>query len=285
MIFGNRQQHRFLRIFQPYNFINFITFLTLFVPASGFATDWQEEKGDHFIIYYQKDEPLIKEIKHKAEQYYTQIADDLGYARYSNFWQWERRAKIYVYPSLEEFQSQTGEKGWSHGLAVYSKREIYTYSAHEGFLDGILPHEITHLIFRDFVGLEGQVPVWLDEGIAQWEEPEKRKLARKVARWLVQHDKDYHLQDLTATDVRKLTDQMQVNYFYMQSVSVVDYLIRNFGGQRFTQFCRELRDGKKFNDALQAVYPSIESIYVLDMRWRDDVMKEESNLEIRFNDK
>jgi hypothetical protein len=184
---------------------------------------------------------------------------------------------------MQDFQKTTGGQDWVHGLAVYSKKEIHTYSTHEGFLDGILPHEITHLIFRDFVGLQGQVPVWLDEGIAQWEEPEKRMLARKVALWLVRNNKDYHLQDLTATDVRQLDDTMQVHYFYMQSVSVVDYLIRNFGGQRFTQFCRELRDGKKFNDALRATYPSIESIYDLDMRWRADVMKEDASVEVQFS--
>src|SRR3989338_3719211 len=151
----------------------FLVFVLVFLTAyrSAFATGWNELKGDHFIVYYQTDEKFARDVAHNAEKYYNRIADDLGYPRYSNFWQWDKRAKVYIYATDKLFREATGEAQWSHGVAIYSKKEIHTFIKSENFLDGLLPHEITHLIFRDFIGFEGEAPIWIDEGIAQWEEP------------------------------------------------------------------------------------------------------------------
>ncbi len=243
-------------------------------PVTGsllHAASWNELKGDHFIVYYEKDEAFAKQVVHSAETYYGRIADDLGYPRYSNFWQWDNRVKIYIYGTVEAFRKGTGEAEWSHGVAMYSKKEIRTYQSSDGFLDGILPHEITHLIFRDFVGLTGRVPIWIDEGVAQWEEPAKRALAIKVARWLIHTDKDLLLQDLTAKDPRAETDPEVVQHYYMQAISLVDYLIRKAGGKTFTEFCRALRDGKSLEEALRTTY-RIETQWDLQEQWKKDVM-------------
>src|SRR3990167_5332979 len=149
------------------------------------AQDWQQVKGDHFIVYYSKDAAMAKEVSKKAEIYYNKVATDLGYARHSNFWQWDKRVKIYLYATPEDFQKTTGQPAWSHGMASYMDKTIHAYETSEQFLESILPHEITHLIFRDFVGFEGQVPLWLDEGVAQWQEDAKRANARTFMRELV----------------------------------------------------------------------------------------------------
>ncbi len=238
------------------------------------ADSWYDIKGDHFIVFYKTDEPFARKTAHNAETYYERIANELGYARHSNFWQWEKRVKIYIYASLQEFQKDTGEPAWSHGVARYSSKEIHTFTGSEQFMQGLLPHEIAHLIFRDFVGMEGQIPLWLDEGVAQWQEPAKRAQARKYARYLIHRDKHYPIYDLTTTDVRTVKDEEKVHAFYMQSVSLVEYLVSTYGGNAFTVFCRELRDGKKFDEALRAAYPnSIEDLGDLDYKWRKYVME------------
>lgn len=251
--------------------------LTTFLPSAA-AADWQEKKGDHFIVYYVKDENFAGRVSHEAESYYQRVASDLGYARYSDFWQWDNRVKIYIHADQNEFRKSTGQAEWSHGMASYSKKEIHTYAASEGFLDGILPHEITHLVFRDFVGTQGEIPMWLDEGIAQWEEPEKRAMAKKISRYLVYAGKDYHIQDLTTMNVQNVQDTEKVHFFYMQAISLVDYLIGTYGSRSFTEFCRALRDGKKFDDALRTGYPgSIGSLGELDAKWRKYAAQGEGN--------
>ena len=95
-----------------------------FVPPNLFAAEeWKEEKGDHFIIYYQENKSFAKEVLRKAEMYYKQVSSDLGHSRYLNFWQWENRVKIYIYPTREEFLRKSGAVCQSHcfldgGLAL-----------------------------------------------------------------------------------------------------------------------------------------------------------------------
>ena len=150
-----------------------------------FAQSWQEMRGDHFIVYYEKqDRAFAADTLRDAEYYYTDIATDLGYARYSNFWQWEKRVKIFIYPGQDSFLKATGQPSWSVGNANYATKSISSFSGSGEFLQSILPHEIAHLIFRDFVGFAGEVPLWLDEGVAQWQEKPKRQLVKYYVRTL-----------------------------------------------------------------------------------------------------
>ena len=242
--------------------------------SRALAAEWKEEKGDHFIVYYGGDPAFAKEIKRSADLYYTRIAEDLGYARHSNFWQWDKRVKIYIYPTEAAFQQATGKPAWTKGLADYNAKTIITYAWSKGFTDALLPHEITHLIFRDFVGFKGEVPLWLDEGVAQWEEPKKREIARDVAVFLIKSGKNFPLEELTKMDVRESQDQEAIHYFYMQSVSLVDYLVKKHGPRQFTVFCRALRDGKSMDAALKAAFPnSLVSLKELEERWIQEVTK------------
>jgi hypothetical protein len=229
---------------------------------------WKQEKGDHFIVYYVNDEAFAVETKKKAEVYYNRIADELGYARMSNFWQWENRVKILIYPSEKEYHEATKQPDWSKGVAYYDKKSIVTFQRSDNFIDGLLPHEITHLIFRDFVGFTGQVPLWMDEGVAQWQEPRKRELSKSMAKYLIENGKNLSIQEITSMDIRGSEDKEMVNAFYMQAVSLVDFLVKQYGAQSFSGFCRQLRDGKSLDEALRFSYPSsIRSLQDLENQW------------------
>lgn len=253
-----------------------VLFLALagLTDAAADPIQWKEEKGEHFIVFYQNNESFARDVRSSADGYYAKIASDLGYERYSDFWQWDNRVKIYVYASDQEFHNATGQPVWSKGVARYDTKEIMTFALSQGFLDSLLPHEITHLVFRDFVGFKGQVPLWLDEGVAQWEEPQKRAIARQVARYLVNQHRAYPLTQLTSMDIRGSLDDNTVHYFYMQSVCLVDFLVTRYGAQSFTEFCRALRDGKQLEEALKSAYPdSIGSLQDLENQWEKYVVE------------
>ena len=255
-------------------FLCFFIFWPLGAIHSTLASEWKEEKGDHFIVYYVQDEVSAKKVVRKAEYCYNKIASDLGYSRYSNFWQWDNRVKIYLHTSVEDFQKATGQPVWSHGMASYLDKTIHSFEANEQFLNAILPHEIAHLIFRDFVGLEGQVPLWMDEGVAQWEEADKRDSAKKFVRELVSRENVFSIRFLTSMDIRKETNEKKVHLFYIQAVSLVDFLITKYGAARFTAFCRELRDGKPLDAALNSAYAgSIQGVEELDAKWKKHALE------------
>ena len=66
--------------------------------AASNAGDWLEKKSEHFVVYFNQDENFAQAVLDGAEKDYRNIAYDLGYARYSEFWTWDKRVKIYIYP-------------------------------------------------------------------------------------------------------------------------------------------------------------------------------------------
>jgi len=256
-----------------------------------FAQDWQESGGEHFMVYFTQDKEFAQEVLNKAEAYYVQIASDLGYPRYSEFWTWEHRVKIYIYPDRQAYQQVSNQPGWSEGMADYRNKRIISYAHGEGFLDTLLPHEMAHLIFRDFVGFKGEVATWLDEGVAQWAEPFKRERVKAVSKYLLKNGRLFSVADVVNLDIRKvsgnnkvdihsirgedgkrtllsLNGQDVVDIFYVEAVSLVGFLIAHYGADSFTEFCRQLRDGKSLEEALSFAYSTrIGSIEDLESEW------------------
>jgi len=259
----------------------------------SYAESWKEAKGEHFIVYYVSDNDFVKKVLDKAEEYYGRIASDLGYSRASEFWTWDNRVKIYIYSDHESFVRSGGHPDWSHGLADYTQKAIFSYAFSRDFLEAILPHEMTHLIFRDFVGFKGEVPLWLDEGVAQWEEVQKRALIRALIKKLFTNDTLLSISDMMRLDIRKvnqmdkifirsiltkngeranlaLSGEALVNTYYIQSASLVGFLIEKYGSLDFAQFCRQLRDGNSLTDALASVFPTqMRTLDEFELRWKE----------------
>ncbi len=232
------------------------------------AQEWHEMKGEHFFIYYQRDEQFASDVLRQSESYYRSIASELGYQRYSGFWTWENRVKIYIFPDKESFRRVTGQSHWSEGMADYTNKSIVSYAWNEGFLEALLPHEITHLVFRDYVGIDGKIPLWIDEGVAQWMEPKKRELLRAAMEKLIAEQKILSLDELMRMDVRQVSDSALVQAFYVEAASLVGFLIREHGSSDFINFCRQLRDKKNVHEALIFAYPtSVRTLEQLEGKW------------------
>lgn len=279
--------------------IAFVLSACLLSPLkSALAQDWQEVRGEHFLVYFAESGQFAKDVLEKAEIYYRRIASDLGYPRYSNFWTWDNRVKIYIYPDRESFLKVTKQASWSEGMADYRKKEIISYAWKEGFVESLLPHEIAHLIFRDFVGFKGEVPLWLDEGVAQWTEEAKRNAYKAMSKIYLGKNTLLSLEDMMKLDIRNLNETERihirsihkanndrvilfiggeelVNAYYLQAVSIVGFLIEKYGANSFTDFCRELREGKTIAEALSRAYPaSIRGIEELEEKWIEYLQEE-----------
>jgi hypothetical protein len=261
------------------------------------AVDWKELKSEHFMVYFTADKSFASKVLYRAEKDYRRIANDLGYARYSNFWTWSNRVRIYIYPDHNTYLEVTSQPEWSEGMADYRKKRIHSYAGSAGFLTSILPHEMAHLIFRDFVGFKGEIPLWLDEGVAQWEEETEKGKIQRAARDFLKRKVFLSLNDLMDLDVRLIDDtdkihlrstlisgevnlialdaKSLIDLYYLESASLIGFLIDRYGTDSFTDFCRQLRDGANLEDALSAAYPThIHNLDDLSNRWIE-YLKEE----------
>jgi hypothetical protein len=235
--------------------------------------DWKDVKGDHFIIYHQRgsDRKFPEQVLRKAESYYDDLADELGYSRRSDFWLWHNRCSIYLYPSKAAFQEITQQAPWSNGFAIPEKRTIVSYEGAEEFLDSLLPHELAHLIFRDFVGIQNQViPLWLDEGLAMAQEQAKRPSFDQLVKRLISEKKWIPLDGLVQIKSMNGTSTQNAAVFYAQAQSLVRFLLKAGAPARFIQFCRDLRDGSSLEEGLRKNYPQeFPSIQEFEKEWID----------------
>ena len=217
---------------------------------------WDIAKSTHFILYY-KDVPMefVDEVLSRCEGYYNKITEALGFTRY-NFWLWDNRAKIYVYNDAEEYKAKTGQPSWSSGCVSINEKVIKTFPLASGFFDTLLPHELGHIIFREFVGFYNQnIPLWLDEGVASYQEMSKRFAAKGYVRRAVKENNFIPLTRLSQINLSLISEPAAVTLFYSESVSIIDYLISKFGSGNFVNFCRALRDGKTLEGAIRGAYP------------------------------
>ncbi|OGX44665.1 MAG: hypothetical protein A3H41_00260 [Omnitrophica WOR_2 bacterium RIFCSPLOWO2_02_FULL_45_28] len=236
--------------------------------ASAFdEKGWKAEKSTHFIVYYKEaDEKFIRQAIDKAEEYYKSIAENLGFTRY-DFWLWDKRAKIYIYNDAEDYRKATGKPSWSGGAAYYHEKVIESYPWAQGFFQSLLPHELGHIIFREFVGSENNAPLWLDEGVAMYQEKVKRfNLKTKLLQALEQR-KLMPLNKLSELNINFVNDKEIVELYYAEALSVVDYLLNKFGRDNFVELCRRLKERKTFDQAINDAYRVFKNLEDLNKAW------------------
>jgi len=235
--------------------------------GNSFSLDWKQYKSQHFVVYYNAaPEDFVENVAEMAESYYREITDNLGFTRHKS-WNLSDRAKIYIYNDSDDYAQNARQANWSAGAASPDSKTIRTFPAAQGFFDTTLPHELGHIIFREFIGHRSSIPLWFEEGVAMYQEKAKRWGSKKVVQGLLDNGNFIPLERLSIMRLTSRSKQEFVNLFYAESASSVYYLISELGQSRFVRFCRKLREGIKFEEALESVYVRFENIEEFNESW------------------
>jgi len=250
--------------------------LFIFMPVVVFAQnpDWREFKSTHFVVLYQQaPEGLLNQLTQKAEEYYNEITEDFGFNRF-NFWTWDNRAKIYLFDTQDQYRNAHRDLDWSIGVVSIGNKSIQSYTLAPGLLDNVMAHELAHIIFREMVGFNNPaVPLWLDEGAASFQE--RRSKSQSVKNYLVSKIKANIFMDinqLNSFDLRQTEDKQKVELFYLEAYSILDYLVKRFGKDKFVFFCQDLRDRKDLARALRSAY-SFDSLGEFEAGWKAYILQ------------
>ena len=228
---------------------------------------WNEHKGSHFIIYYKNaPQDFVKSVEDSAEQYYDEITSNLGFTRYES-WSFDDRASIYIYDDSDHYIAESRQANWSHGAASPQPKIIRTFPTAHGFFDSTLPHELGHIIFREFVGFRAQMPLWFEEGVAMYQEKARRFGANRTVQNAIKDGSFISLPELSHVRLTNKTKPEVVDLFYAEAASIVYYLFSEQGDFRFVQFCRKLSEGNPFDWALKSVYIRFNSLEDLNKSW------------------
>ena len=234
-----------------------LTIAFLFFLNAAFANNleglpWETERSDHFIVYYQE-APIdyVHKIIAAGEKYYKEITFKLGFTRFEGFWTWDKRAKIYLFKNPQDYKNNSQQPTWSSAGVNVFKREIVTYIGKDDFFDNTLPHEMGHIIFREFVGNRRKLPLWLDEGIASYMEGRFNKERLLIVKIMLKFGLFLDLEELERVNIRNI---IMPDLFYYESASVIDFLLEAYGKEKFFAFCNALNVLPEYEDWRKALF-------------------------------
>ncbi|MFH0839667.1 MAG: peptidase MA family metallohydrolase [Candidatus Omnitrophota bacterium] len=188
----------------------------------------------------------------------------------------KKKPQVYIFANYEDYVDKLGTLRYNvkntGGIAIprsaRKPAEIYSFLS-DNLLDEVIPHELTHLLFKEIVaGLKtnAAMPLWLSEGMAEYEKSTKRYKAEvKKA-----------LESGALTPLTEIvgytaypTDLNKNRLFYAESASIVEFLLTGYGGAKFTSFSRKLvSDRKKIDEALfSTYYPQIKDVSQFNDAW------------------
>lgn len=244
-------------------------------PAAAEVDPWIKKQSNHFEIWYtfNEDAALARKILRDAERAYQTTAAHIGYTRYDGYWTWDERVRIILFPDQISFTQITRQPPWTRGYAsrhseLFKSKVIVTYRQEEMFLEEILPHEVSHLVLHDYIGFDKNIPWWFDEGVAQLSEESKVRRLQSRMKVLAQKDQVIPFRTFSNLRMQSLSTSAQVSIFYAQSLSVVKFLLTQYGADAFQRLNRELKDGKGFEEGLRRAYRGqIQTVAELEERW------------------
>lgn len=214
-----------------------------------------ELHSDHFILLTYGRVLYAREVLRRAEAYYQSIARRLGYDRYENFWTWEDRCRIVLYPDKAAYVGASEGTEWTEGYANFRTREIISYENETRLLEKVLPHEIAHLILHDFVGPHADLPLWFDEGVALSQEQAAQPVFHVVAVRAIQEGRYVPIRRLGSELVSHPSVAYRtVEQFYAEASYLVDFWIDHFPKGKFVEFLRGLRVGLGFEEAFARAF-------------------------------
>jgi hypothetical protein len=245
-------------------------FIFLSASYSSFAmpAGWNTRESRHFIVYYRNaDKDFIDDLLKESETRYKSIPRNLG-LKLKREWLGQKRGKIYIYDTAEQYQAQAGQPEWSDGVSIQKLRVIFSFVGAKNFFHSALPHELAHIFFREAVGFRNKaVPVWLEEGVGASQEVLNLPEIKKMLEDALAKGRLIALSSLQEKDLRSLQDKTEIGLFYAQSASVVRYLLSEFGPDRFRSFCRDLQNNLDLEKALDKTY-GFRNILELDQAWQ-----------------
>lgn len=176
-----------------------------------------------------------------AESLYRKVMEDTGLYSFMP----RSLYPLVVYGTREEFLRKTNLPDWSSGAAVGAA--IYLPEGPE--FKGTLAHEMTHLIFNEFMGRADPSLRWINEGLAVYEEEEARgRLRARASTRPIPFREMVNLAPLGEKDAL-------VGDWYQQVGDVTRFMIERGGRVGFGEFLKSLRDGRSVDDAIRSGFP------------------------------
>jgi hypothetical protein len=218
------------------------------------------EGGSITLYWYNGGDSFAQQLMDTCEEGLASLVQDIG--TYP-----EKPIKIYVYQSTSDLRgAMVFSQEWTGGVA-FIDFGIIAISISASQLEwgkGALLHELTHLVVHQATfSPYGQLPLWLDEGLATNSEGELDSDLRASLNRAISEGTLISVRTL-CSPFSAYTDKARLSY--AESYSLVEYLLDNYGQDKMLDLLTTLKQGSTYDDALTEVYGF--DIEGLDAGWR-----------------
>jgi len=227
----------------------------------------------HFIVYSYSSKKAAYLAK-KAEVVAGRV---IGHSGVSRFVSWKTKAIIVLYKNHSEYVKETGQPGWSGGTAgmvthgPLTHRVIYLYEGAPNLFSNVLPHEITHLVFMQIMGPKANIPLWLNEGLAVYEQKNKGRSLKIIAARNMKRN-DYI--SLNALIKYEEVPEGKAELFYGASAGLVEYLFVVLSRTCYVKMISLLRQGASSYKAFSKAYgKAFKSFSSMERGWKKYMIK------------
>ena len=225
---------------------------------------WQVETAHDLDIYwYSLGASLVKELTEGVESRLARVKLEVDIPE-------ERKPEVFVYRGYEELRSAVlFTQEWTGALAFWNYNIILipVRPATLEWSKRTLAHEITHLLVREATfGPFGDIPTWLNEGLAQYAEGEMEEYHRQALDDAIKEDKLLSVRSLGSSFP---ADPDRASLAYAQSLSLVSFLIDAYDWAKIRELLATFKEGSTYDNALQEVYAF--DTDGLEERWRAHV--------------
>lgn len=162
---------------------------------------------------------------------------------------------IYIYTDTDDLKDAIlYEPSWTGGQA-FPDQDIVILGISQSDLDwgrAAIVHELTHVLVGHLTfSCLGDVPTWLNEGLAVYSEGELDARSQRQLEDAIQNDTLLTVRSLSG-GFSEIPDKAYLSY--SQSYSITKFLIETYGQEKMTGLLLALRDGMTIDEALTRTY-------------------------------
>lgn len=231
---------------------------------------WEIYEEDAFIAFHRDEGVVRSRLKNKVGDYCKKTADKLGYEEFKIYDKsaspdWNLKFKFYSYGDFDSWRNITKARGFNPDTAAAfaaGDRRVFFYELY--MKTDVIYHEVAHEIYREFIK-GATIPRWWSEGIAQYALLTSADAKRQISNSKFRSANNRRIPLLSS-------DNDSYEHNYEDGLSVVYFLVRDKGKDKFKEFNYNLRNGKGFEGSLSQVY-GFESINALDRAWVEYLKK------------
>ncbi|MBX7103958.1 MAG: hypothetical protein K1X57_07745 [Gemmataceae bacterium] len=228
--------------------------------------NWTRSESTNFRLTHSQDRGYAEKFLAAAEQHRLAAFAKWGTATPAA---WKTPCEIVLHATGTAYAEATKQSPTAPGHSSIrsaggkiTARRIDLRADNPELANVTMPHEITHIVLGDLF-VDAPLPRWADEGMAVLAEP--RTQVDRYLKTMIRLRQEGKLVPLAQIlGKSEYPDAASVTVFYVESVSVVEFLVNQKGPAEFAAFMRDSSGG--LEAALRSHY-GINDVATLQDRW------------------